>query len=365
MKFTRLGRDYFLALLFLAGAGILEAEELFAGLALALAASSLISAALLANSDPAKAGIRALDPEIRLLKGEEGKVALEFPRRLSPWVWSEVESGRVNGAGSWGRCDLDEEKRALTFRLSVSGRFRDISIGVKLRDSLGLFVKTVGEVRVPVTIDSLPVSLLQRTRLPYVSPLVLGENPGGTPGRGQEFFGVVEYNERSESKDIMWKRAARAPDKPLMARVRESNIPERVLLTVVHGEMTSEEKVKLVDLQCEALGAMGSSLLEAGVDAALVCPDGDIIEVEDDEGLAEALMEASTRESLPGVEPEVASSDNIVVLVGKVGEKWSDPESRVPEVVVGGASLPVRDRNVTTFTGFEDLTSIVSLVLSS
>jgi uncharacterized protein (DUF58 family) len=365
MRFTRLGRDYFAALLLVAGAGLVEAQELFAGLALAMAATSLMSAALLGAANPGNARTRVAKPDVRLFKGEEGKFELLLPNGLSRWVGSEILSAKVDRAGSSGTCVLNREKTGMSFRLSVSGRFRNLSLEMKLTDSLGLFVKSVREVRVPVQVDSLPLSLLQRTRPPFVPPLVLGESPGGTAGRGQEFYGIEEYNERSESKDIMWKRAARAPESPLMARVRESNIPERVLLTVVQGEIPEEERAVMVDLQCEALGALGSSLLGAGVKAEIVCPDGHVVDVEDEEGLARGVLEASARDPAQGFVPEVAPSSNIVVLVGRVDEKWSRGGVRVPEVLVGGEARKVRDRYVASFSGFEDLTPLVSLVLSS
>ncbi len=363
MRLTKLGRDYQLALVLLSTAALVMGEALLAALALAMAFASLISLALLKVRAPAKVLARAREPSVRVFKGEEGGTLLEVPGLGGRWARVEIESVDVDGPVEARVIPRGDDEFEVLLKPASAGRFTKASVRLGLQDAIGLFRTGRSAELAGLRVDSLPLSLLAPRRRAFVPPLVVGESPAGMAGKGQEFYGIEVYNERSESRDIMWKKAAREPDRPLLARVREANAPESVAVVVVRGELGEETRVRSVDLQCEALGMISRALLLAGVRCDIVPPDGKVLGAETDGDLVEAIMESSSPSRAGDGEGARLGGLKIYLVVGEAGDgPWVYP-SRDPAVFIGRGGSHHDDRLSADFTGAEDLTRMVNMVL--
>ncbi len=365
MKLTKFGRDFHLAVLLSVGVGLLTGELLFAALGLALACASAISLALLRGTLPRSVEISAEETRVRLFKGEKGEFTLRTPGLRNNWARVEVDSVTFAGQVSTSIAAKGPEEVSVAFTPETSGRYTHAEVKVEVRDAVGLFSVPRSVPLGGIIVDSLPLSLITRQTPVFVPPLVVGDSPAGTPGKGQEFYGIEEYTEHSESRDILWKRAARAPDRPLLARVREANSPEWVRLELTLGEMPARGGAMLVDLECEALGELGRSLLLAGVEVKIVCPDGTVRTAADDDSLADAIMEASTAKQTRGDSRDSEFGPIISVVVGGVDPQSLEGLPRGPAVYIGGWAMHVRDPFAVDFTGVEPLTGLVTRVLGS
>lgn len=363
MKLTRTGADYHATILLVAGVGLVSGGALFAALALALAFASLFSLVILKTRLPESVAVRVASEPVRVLKGEEGRMTLSIPGLHDPWVTVKVESVKVTGPVTTSAASEGEGGLVFTVRPLMAGRFTRTEVVLRLGDPLGLFYTARRVTLDDATIDSLPLSLVAPVRKVLVPPLVVGEVQAGTAGRGQEFYGIEEYTQHSESRDILWSRAAKDPDKPLLARVREANSPESVTVEVVHGAVSTERKPELVDLQCEALGILGRSLVLARIRIDIVAPDGTLSMAEDDKELAEAIMRTSVIEG-PAAQVREGEGPRILMVVGDHQREAVLANSRLPTVFIGGEGTGFRDRYANTFTGTEDLSSLLLLVLS-
>lgn len=363
MKLTKAGADYHAAILLLAAVGLVSGGTLFAALALALAFASLFSLVLTRLRLPSSAVVQVASGPVRVLKGEEGRMTLSIPGFRDPWTTVRVEAVRV--VGPVKASPVSEVEGALEFavRPLLAGRFTQTEVVLRLGDPLGLFYSTRRIALDDATIDSLPRSLVAPVRRALVPPLVVGESPAGTAGKGQEFYGIEEYTQHSESKDILWSRAAKEPDKPLLARVREASSPESVTIEVVHGEISVDAKPELIDLQCEALGTLGRAIVLAGIRAEIAAPDGTVSAAEDDEELAEAIMRTSAS-GRPAPHQDSGRWPRILMSVGDRQKEAVLSDSRLPTVLIGLGVPRFLDRYVTAFSGTEDLSGLLALVLS-
>lgn len=364
MKFTDLGRDYHMAALLLSGAGLATGETLFAALALGMAFTSLISIALLRQRAPRAVDISLADSRARTFKNEEAALTLVIPGLRGTWAGAEVESVKFDGPAESTMVVRVNGEVSLVVRPKSAGRLGSAEVRLRLTDALGLFsLRRV--VSLPeLVVDSLPVSLLAPAKSALVPPLAVGERPGRAAGRGQEFHGIEIYTERSESKDILWKRAAKEPYRPLLARVREADNPEYVTLDVVHGDMVEGHRITLVDLQCEALGVLGRSLLLAGVRPKIVGPDGTVHLVDTEEELAESIMQVSVPPRAVKRDPRMVAGPGVLLAVGDLDEDAMIGTGRRPTVLVGDEHRQALDRYGVTYKGTEDLTGIINLVLA-
>lgn len=362
MRLTKLGKDYQLAVVLLSTAALVMEETVLAALALGMAFASLISLALLKIRTPDAVEARMREPNLRVFKGEEGRTVLEVPGLDWRWARIEVESVEVDGPVEARVVSRSGDEVEVALRPSAAGRFTRASVRLGLQDTMGLFESERRAELAALRLDSMPLSLLAPRRRAFVPPLVVGESPAGTAGKGQEFYGIEPYNERSESRDIMWKRAAKAPDRPLLARVREANSPESLGVVVVRGEVEEAAIVRSVDLQCEALGMIGRALLLAGVRCDIVSAEGKVLEAETDQDLVEAIMEAS----LPGDGRGSGAryvGPKMYIVVGRLDDgPWASP-SRDPVVFIESGRARAEERLSAEFTGVEDLTRTVNMVL--
>jgi uncharacterized protein (DUF58 family) len=363
MRLTERGRDYLLGLALLETVGLATGANLFAALALALAFASLISMALLTLRAPESLGVSTSENHIRLYKNQEGGLALLLHGKRARWTSPEVESVAVDGAVET-RVVKDGEQYFVKVRPMKAGRFSGFRVDAMLCDALGLFSMRRQVALEHIVIDSLPISMLSRTGLVSLLPVNMGESPAGYPGKGQEFYGIEAYTEQSESRDILWKRAASSPHSPLLARVREANSPESIRITVAYGEVSEEMRGDFTDLQCEALGSLGTTLLANRVEVVIIGPDGISQAARDDEELAEAIMEtAGASKGTPRREMP-ASGLGIIMAIGDLPESSLAFMGRSPVVFVGTGRRHMGDRYSIDFTGVEDLSRILGLVLA-
>ncbi|MDA4121261.1 MAG: hypothetical protein OK404_02500 [Thaumarchaeota archaeon] len=363
MKLTSFGRDFHITILVLVASGAGTGEGIFVALALALAFSSLVSLGLLRLRARAGVRVEAEDRSLRVFKKDHASTELRMFGSADRWVSVSVDSARFEGPVEVEVDRMSEGRFELKVTPLAAGRYAGLILSLRLTDVLKLFSASILEKRVDLVIDSLPMSLLAPVRSPVISPLVLGENPAGRPGRGQEFYGVEEYSYRTESRDIMWKRAARRPESPLLARVREANIPEFIRVKV-RREDQDGEKTKSTDLLCEALATLGRTVLMMGVDTEFLAPDGQTFTVGDDEELADAIMAISAVSASVHEADHAASGTDITVLVG--GSAWDDLglDAGGPLVLIGEGPVTARGRFVFFYSGVEDMTQAVGLVIS-
>lgn len=359
MRLTQLGREYHVAILFLVVSGVLSGEALFVGLGLALALASFSSLLLLRLRSRSGVRVEASGLSARVFKNDTIRTELRIIGPTESWVELSVESARFEGP-----IDVDEvhiKGGLLVLRLTprASGRYKGLVLGIRVHDTLNLFTQLLVETRTEVVVDSLPRSLLTSIRSPVLTPLVLGESPAGRPGRGQEFYGVDEYSYGSESRDILWKRAARRPESPLLVKVRESNIPSTTTIKVSNSE--GLESPVLTDLLCEALGLLGRGVLGMGVDLLLLAPNGRKLFVGDDGELADAIMEISSElgSKEDGFEGETPADVSV-----NVGLDGVEPDDSRPSVVISEHPSALGGRFVFPYTGVEDLTQVISLVMA-
>ena len=319
MKLTPLGKDFIGAMVLTTLLGVSSGQLLFSALGASMGVSALVSLAVLGFVAAKRLTIRPSTTHVRVFKGEETRVELEL---LAPrsWVAGTVESV-VFESGEAELLSKGEGAYSLVLRPRWAGRSKSLEALVRMSDALGLFAFPRHRVELGVTVDSLPDSLRTRQQI-LVAPTVFGgERPGGSAGKGQEYYSVEEYTPQAEARDILWKRAAREPGQPLLARVRELNVPSGVTIAIARGNIDEQERPRLVDLQSEALGALGSALLAAGVRPRYV--DGPIgSEIFDDGDLAEATMEAS--DQIKGIDGADAMPGDLVFVL-KVGS-WEEPQ---------------------------------------
>lgn len=363
MKLTSAGSDFHLAVLLLAAMAIVGGGTVFAALALGLVFASIASFLLLKVRTPRSVDVISVSGPLRVLKGEQGRITLSSPGLRDSWARVEIESIVVDGPVAATRVGTSEAGVEFLVEPRLAGRFTGVEVTLAVADALGLYHSTRTTRLADVTIDSLPLSLVTPLRRAFIPPLVMGESPAGTAGKGQEFYGIEEYSQHSESKDIMWSRAAKHPEKPLLARVREANSPESVRVDVVRGRIKREEWAELIDLQCEALGALGRALTLAGIRVEMELPDGTALDAQTEEELAEMVMKSSE----PGPQPQHplrADGHSVLVIVGEVTEATVLGTSRRPTVFIGGRWGRYADRYATVFTGSEDLSGMIGLVLS-
>ncbi len=211
---------------------------------------------------------------IRLFKGESGSVqVVPGSLREESKGWMSVSGISVEPGSSIG-AELrrsPEGGTEIVVTPRSAGRFDGLAASANLVDPLGLF-EFHERVRIDLRVESLPTALKTRGEIPRVSPFYFaGENPAEIVGMGQELFAIADYQTGMDSKDIIWKRAARSPNAEgvdeLQMRVREGGVKKvvKVGLTIPltparwRGEDVRRELT--VDRVSEALGQLGKDLI--------------------------------------------------------------------------------------------------------
>lgn len=337
-------------------------------LGFSVAAAGLISVVLLRFSPSRTFSVRADKPRLRVLKGEEAEVDLKVK---SPMGFEESD---VSLAGAPEGLTL--ELRRSTGRSSTvvassrfSGVYRNVKVRLSFPDFLGI-AERYEERELELTLEFLPKALLFELARVNMTPLTLGEIPANRMGLAQEFYGAERYNLSQEVKDILWKRLARFASPSPMVRVREANTPE--LLTVCVLELIERggvEYYRWMDLVCEAVARVGSAVIGIGVRLRLVRDTRagrTVAEAHDLESLADCTMAIWQGADQKGTEygPESAT----IIIEGEAelnsAEGLSLAGSKPTVVISLGQTYRQQNPKLLVFTGSEDLSGIVGLVLS-
>ncbi len=256
-----------------------------------------------------------------------------------------------------------------SFEIKITPRFAGAFVvtaaSLGAHDALGAYVSE-RDVPLELRVECLPLALLTPDEPFRLSPITVGENPVGRKGTGQELYAVEEYHANADSKDILWKRVARAGDDSIPVRVRETNLRTRVTMELRLQWSSEVERTKRMDLALEAIARIGKVLLSAGTELEVVYPSQGSMgssRARTRRELAELLIEvsgasASDHSGLQDIRDcdlLVASVDTMTTLSGR---------HTTPTLVVSdGAENPDLPVDAFVFTGGEDLSALTLLVL--
>ena len=260
-----------------------------------------------------------------------------------------------------------------TRTLRVKSKFAGVYSGFKIRlgilDPLGIFERTeVHETK--LSFEFIPTYLLAEREPLRVSAAMLGDYPAGRRGLGQEFYSAEPYSPTSNSRDIMWKRQAKAPGDSLMVRVGEANIPERLTACLIERQGVPKRRSPAwMDLASEAIARVGLPVISSGTTFRLLHVLGDKTssrEARDASGLADMIAWLwGSDEAREPSEERPAGADIIVTAMA---------ETEAPEImrlVLSKSSVLLGwDRRGATlssgivfFSGREDVSGLVARVL--
>jgi uncharacterized protein (DUF58 family) len=256
----------------------------------------------------------------------------------------------------------------LSFRPRYSGRFEGIKMMLEFTDPLRLLSRTVElSYRNPV-VEVIPLSLA--TRSPRVIPrmTLTGDSPAGSPGQGQEIYGIDTYRGSGQSKDILWRRVARSPKQDLFVKIRESNVPETIRISIIQTVDRGPSRYAWIDLACEALGLVSNHLLAMGLTLKISFSSGGIYteSVSAPDELVNCMMDFSNSR------PE---SDNVRWLVQDADlvisglKELESPDlaqliSRRPSLLTVEDAKPVfLGANSVIFSGRENIVPLIQRVI--
>jgi len=337
-------------------------------LGFSVAAAGLISVVLLKFSPSHTFSVRAEEPRLRVLKGEEAEIDLKVK---SPMGFEESE---VSLAGAPEGLKLELRRKTERFCTVVassrfSGVYRNLKVRLSFPDFLGI-AERYEERELELTLEFLPRSLLLEPARVNMAPLTLGEIPANRIGLAQEFYGAERYNLSQEVKDILWKRLARFASTSPMVRVREANTPELLTVCVLERiERGGLEYYRWMDLVCEAVARVGSAVIGIGVRLRLVRDTREwrtVAEAHDLESLADCTMAVwqGIDQKSTDYGPESAS----IIIAGEAelnsAEGLGLAGSKPTVVISLGPTYRQQNPNLLVFTGSEDLSGLVGLVLS-
>ena len=313
------------------------------GLAAALAFASLASYLLLEFRGPRGIVLEATPSRLRLMKRERAPISLRVVSRGSRWsTLSSASAPRSSGLGL--SHDPRGDPGAFTVAADYAGRYERLELTVAFVDALGLFSR-VEKVRPrDFAVEVLPLSLLGSPRRPAIFAVTSGETPAGTRGSGQEFYGIEQYVGTTDSKDILWKRVAKAPNEPLVTRVREVNVPESLKVCLVGS--SQGDATTWMDTVTEALGRMGVTLIEIGMwlEVSVETIDGPAsLRARNMDELADLVVGIWKERGVPEAVGESAfDADLVMASSGAMAsrEVYSLSESK-PTLVVLDAGRPV------------------------
>jgi uncharacterized protein (DUF58 family) len=366
---TPAGRDYLKALAATVFVSTLLNVKVALALALALAISAFVSLILLRRFSRAMPRMTAEPSRVTTFKGEGRSLRLLLNSRIGGWITVQA----LPMAGTEG---LDAEIVSggpgfleLSVKPRYAKRFDGVALEFRVTDVLGLFAVKSLEVNLNLVVDSLPVALLLAPRRPRLGPLALGERAAGTPGSGQEFYGLDEYQPFMEAKNILWKRIGRRADDKIVVKVRESNIPREVRLAYVDPYESGRARLEFVDRACEALATLGGTILEGGSLVTIDIPsarNGASITSADTEGLADAIMSASTR-SCTDLDVLALERDDVILTDNRSYERSALREAYRDKPVLLMAADPAAvasGRRVFAFSGREELVGLAEMVVN-
>ena len=339
------------------------------GLALGFAFALLASASLLALAAYPKEGLDLSVGSARARAFKGGEVAVQLS------VKTRSASARMDLVmipnGLEAEIKGEGKERTLVAKSRYAGVYTGLKARVEIADRLGILARS--EVKdVGIVCEFLPTSLLGTGEPIRVSAARLGDLPAGRGGSGQEFYAAEVYTTSRSAKDIMWKRLARTPDELLLVRTGEANIPETMNLWF-YEEEEGEEKTRTparMDLASEAIARVGLPVVSTGTKLRVRHVHrgkATLTEAKDREGLANLVARLWEDGSEPGVAAESPAQADMVIA--------SEEAAHSPEVVglvmnrpsvllVWGEGRGMKGSSVVFFSGHEDLSSLVAMVLS-
>lgn len=227
-----------------------------------MAAMAILSVAIYEVAVKGGVSVSMEGGHVRTLKGEEYETVLGVESRGSGWIGSIPTAFKID-TGQLVKIDpLGEGRVRLKFLGRYAGRTEGVKVGISLSDPLKLLSRLDETVYADFVLDTLPLSLLAPVSPRKITVHGFGEQPTGYPGPGQELYGLEEYRPTMDTKDIIWKRVAKSPDEKLIARQREASVRDMVRVGVVRFADRGATKSQWTDSLCEALGQLGSEVLE-------------------------------------------------------------------------------------------------------
>lgn len=319
----------------------------------------------------------ALDPaKLRGFKKDEltAQVVLSFKRPR----WANVNLSAIRAQpGVEIRLELTGGDAKVFISSKYAGCFSGLIFELEARDILNLFSKRIQTIYSDFTYDSLPLSILAPIPHTKPMPLAFGERSGRSPGSSLELYALEDYKPYTETKNVMWKKVARMPDERLIVRIRDSSIPVTVRIGLVQAKIRrGEDKLRLMDLVCEAAGMIGNSLLAAGCSLEIIHTSQEnrnpiaVHEVSDLDELSDALMHLSDAPKLTNTmeyQFEILARSDFVIcgLREMEQQELALAISKKPTVAIAeqGASPVVAGQHTMIYTGSEDVRKLVSKIL--
>jgi hypothetical protein len=339
-----------------------------AALAFSLAAIGAVS--LLLSWLASKRGSVTIEAKrIRLFKEESRGIPIEMRSGSSNWMsLSSMTFRSSSGVGAALRRNPDGSTE-LVITPRLAGRSDRLVAAFEEVDALGMFAYRK-EVDLDLVVESLPIALRTPAEPLKVSPISTGENPAGVVGTGQELFAVAEYQTGLDTRDIMWKRAARMSDDRLPMRVREANVRKVVTVGLAVGWRSEDERAARVDLIAEALARLCKGMLLIGttieVDYVLAGQTRSI-RISNLTELADALVGPwSASEGAGSLQMFARGVDLLIIGPEEANEVSRQAQLHPGRLLVlsdlpSGAQLP---RGALEFTGNEDLRGMAAEVLA-
>ena len=242
------------------------------GLAAALAFAALVSY-LLEYRGPRGVVLEASPPRLRLMKHERAPISLRVVSRGSRW-FSLSAASAPESSGLALSHDSKSAPGMFVVAADYAGRYERLELTVAFVDALGLFSRKERVRPRDFAVEVLPLSILGSPNRQMIFAMTSGETPAGSRGSGQEFYGIEQYGGMIDSKDILWKRVAKASNEAIVSRVREANVPQSLKVCLV--ESREGDRTTWMDTVTEGLGRMGVTLLGVGMglEVAVETKDG-------------------------------------------------------------------------------------------
>ena len=232
-------------------------------LAFSMAVMAIFSLVILSLGSR-KANISIEARRLRGFKFDPIELPIQVKSRTARWLQLRVL--RLQAADALDTVTHTEEDGGirLLFRPKYAGRFEGIGMTLEFSDPFRLFSRTIELSFENPVVEVIPLSLTGPAS--RISPRIpsTGDSPAGSPGQGQEVYGVDAYRGSAQTKDILWKRVARSPSQDLFVRIRESNVLETVRVSIIQTVDRGVNRYPWVDLVCESLGIIGNHMFAMG-----------------------------------------------------------------------------------------------------
>jgi uncharacterized protein (DUF58 family) len=337
-----------------------------AALAFSLAATACFSLAL-SWSESRKSGLTINTNRVRSFKEDDTSIPIRIHTASSQWLTiSNVEFNSIDGlTGRVSRTGADSTELIITPKLA--GRIEGLTAVFEEVDVLGLFAFRK-EVILGLVVESLPVALKVPATPIRVSPQSVGENPAGIMGSGQELYAMTEYQFGVDTRDILWKRAARMSDDRIPARVREANVRKVITIGIAVRWKSRGERAARADLIAEALAQVCMDFLLIGTSIEVDYPTGgrvQSIRISNLAELADAVVGPWITAEADGDPNAFERAIDILVVGPEYLPNSLDRHTRMSRLLVVGSPDPDESlKGAVGFTGKEDLTELASEVAS-